>query len=303
MGDIVSAARQLIYIAGTGRTGSTLLGQCLSCSGEALFAGEITHVWKRGFVEDELCGCGSPVSQCSFWCMIAESMHLNDSASRHRVAKLRDQVSQFWRLPRVALGQRLNTIDDQAYCRIYRHMTEALATTSGRPVIVDSSKYPTDLAVLASGGLPLQVVHLVRDCRAVVFAWKKRKLRREIHWRQQYMPRYSTWRTAIAWRVFNRLIPRIAQQFKLNYQLVRYEQLMAGFPESLQDLQAELGMTSTNPSPSHQANVHHIAANPCRFEFNPQGMYLDEEWKSQLSSLDRWIVRLVGGRQQREYGY
>lgn len=294
---------RIVYIAGTGRTGSTLLGQCLSCSGQALFVGELTHLWKRGFVEDELCGCGRPVSQCGFWQHVAGELKLGEAVERSRLAELRDRVCRLGRWPLVALQRPLNSPDDQTYCGVYRQLTQTLAAVGGRQVIIDSSKYPTDLAVLAGGGLPLEVLHVVRDCRAVVYAWKKRKLRTEIHWRQEYMPRYSAWQTAVAWRVFNRLIPKIARQYELPYRMVRYEPLMLNFPRSLQELCVELGLPGVQPSDRSLANAHHVAANPSRFEFEPAAVRVDDEWKSQLSALDRWIVRVVCGSQQRALGY
>ena len=47
-----------MYIGGCGRNGSTWLGMCLERSPDVCFAGELTHLWQRGFLDDELCDCG-----------------------------------------------------------------------------------------------------------------------------------------------------------------------------------------------------------------------------------------------------
>ena len=46
---------------------------------------------------------------------------------------------------------------------------------------------------------------------------------------------------------------------------------------------------------------HVIGGNPSKFDFG--AIRLDEEWRTQLSGLDRLLVKCIAGRLQREYGY
>src|SRR4051794_25472795 len=58
---------RLIYIAGMSRSGSTLLDRLLGTSGTAVSLGEVAHLWGRGLVNGQLCGCSQPVPDCQFW--------------------------------------------------------------------------------------------------------------------------------------------------------------------------------------------------------------------------------------------
>ena len=57
----------VVSIGGSGRNGSTWLGLCLERSPDVCFAGELTHLWQRGFLDDERCGCRRPFSRYDFW--------------------------------------------------------------------------------------------------------------------------------------------------------------------------------------------------------------------------------------------
>ena len=293
---------ELVYIAGTGRNGSTLLGQCLSCHPDVLFAGELTHIWLRGFIENQLCGCGIPFRECEFWRSVAQGLETSIGLDWTRVSRLRDSVSPLRKLPRLLLGSAAIQDGEREYCAIYSELVESLAKTSQRSIVIDSSKYPTDLSVLLRGQVRLKVIHLVRDCNAVVFAWKKWKLRQEIHWQTQFMPRYSVWRTAVAWRVFNTMIPRIARKFGAVCTLVRYEDFVNEFPDSVGRIHAQLGIRTVEPAMQF-FSAHNVSGNPCRFDFDPGQIRLDEQWKKEASSLDRMIVRMLCGRQQHRFGY
>src|SRR5690349_13356603 len=57
---------QVLYIAGEGRSGSTVLAALLGTYENYVSVGEIRGVW-RAVETDELCGCGLQFSQCPFW--------------------------------------------------------------------------------------------------------------------------------------------------------------------------------------------------------------------------------------------
>ena len=57
----------VLYIAGTGRSGSTLLASILGEVEGVFAAGEVRYLWQRGLAERRLCGCGVPVRDCPVW--------------------------------------------------------------------------------------------------------------------------------------------------------------------------------------------------------------------------------------------
>jgi hypothetical protein len=58
---------RVLYVAGTGRSGSTLVAAMLGQLRGAFAAGEVRYLWQRGLSERRPCGCGTPVPDCPVW--------------------------------------------------------------------------------------------------------------------------------------------------------------------------------------------------------------------------------------------
>ena len=65
-------ATTVVYIAGSGRSGSTLLERMLGGLPGFVNAGEINDMFRRMARYDELCGCGLAFSACDFWVGVGE---------------------------------------------------------------------------------------------------------------------------------------------------------------------------------------------------------------------------------------
>ncbi len=305
----------IIYIAGAGRNGSTLVGQCLAAQHGFVFPGEITHVWRRGFMDNELCGCGNKFLDCDFWRQIANHSSMRELDIHNDVSLIRDRASRFSRIPVFFSGRRANHVDDGSYVEVYRRLIDLIGVVGNASWIIDASKYPTDLAVLIEHQKmlpPIHVLHLVRDCNATVYAWKKRKLRHEVHWQTQYMPRYGAVQTAIAWLAFNGLTKTLVTRYDIPYSLVRYEdfamepmKVLTQIFDGMRVSSAETLLSIVTPSAdsSHASSSHVIGGNPSKFCFDFGSIRLDEEWRTHLNSFDRFLVKCIAGRLQREYGY
>ena len=57
----------VLYIAGIGRSGSTLLCRTLGTVDGFLATGELMRIISRGVQTGDLCSCGDPVRQCELW--------------------------------------------------------------------------------------------------------------------------------------------------------------------------------------------------------------------------------------------
>src|SRR3954454_784259 len=91
----------VVFIGGFGRSGSTLLEALLSRVDGALALGEVEHLWERGVRDDEICGCGTPFSECPFWTGVGRLAFGGwEHVDVQRVLELKSAVVRQRHLPR-----------------------------------------------------------------------------------------------------------------------------------------------------------------------------------------------------------
>ncbi|ETK33486.1 hypothetical protein MPTA5024_24315 [Microbispora sp. ATCC PTA-5024] len=57
----------VVFIGGTGRSGSTLMSRILGAVPGFCAVGELCRIWDHGVRRDEKCACGVPFHECDFW--------------------------------------------------------------------------------------------------------------------------------------------------------------------------------------------------------------------------------------------
>jgi hypothetical protein len=305
-----AAARPVvIYIAGAGRSGSTLL-ELLLASGDGVVAGgELTYFWQRGVLENQLCGCGQAFTQCGFWREVAQALESDVERAQRRSA-LRDRCMAFSALPRL-IWPSLQGPGFEADLGEYRQSMErlyaALSRVAGRPVVIDSSKYPSEAFLLGSmeGVAPL-LVHLVRDPRGVVYSWQKKKRRPEIHWTTAFMPRYSTVKILGAWALFNSLCGVLRRTFPCGV-LVRYEDLVADPERELRRILDCVGRADGRVGVDGDRvtleTAHTVSGNPMRFRTGELQIREDAEWRTSMSAWKQALISVLMWPWLLAYGY
>src|SRR3954447_22091528 len=161
----------VLYLGGLGRSGTTVLERVLGELPGACSVGELVHLWGRGVLEDETCGCGHPFSQCPFWAEVGRRAFGGwDRAQAERMEQLRPRVDRTRFIPRLVaprlFGRRPAGLHEyvNAYLRLYR----AIGETTGGGVVIDSSKHSSlAFCLRTEPGIDLRVVHVVRDSRGV----------------------------------------------------------------------------------------------------------------------------------------
>ena len=59
--------KKLVYISGSGKSGSTLLDIILGDTENAFSIGELNHLFREGLIEKEYCTCNAIVKDCEIW--------------------------------------------------------------------------------------------------------------------------------------------------------------------------------------------------------------------------------------------
>ncbi len=176
-GQAASAART-IYIAGLGRSGSTVLGSCLGAPSGSIAIGEAYYLWSRGLGGQSDCGCLRPVAECPFWAPVLDRVSEQlGGATLAEMAKRADHAPRLRHVRRLVRDPSRLQRDHGPYLELRLALHRALAST-GHHTIVDSSKRASELLVLAA--IPeiaaeLTVVHLVRHPARTAASWAKPK--------------------------------------------------------------------------------------------------------------------------------
>lgn len=305
---------KVVYIGGYSRSGSTMLLRVLGEATTTVAVGELIYIWERGYLGDQLCGCGEPFTRCSFWNEISQAVFdlPSDKVPAAQLAGLQRRIHGYrafpalWMPPLRSVAYRR---DLSEYGDVVRRLYEAVSAVSGARVVLDSSKVPQFARMLSElPELDLHVVHLVRDSRGTAYSWQRQKIRTEIHWTTQAMDRHSLLRSSIEWDIFN-LLFGIDGRRPTSYTLIRYEDLVQDPGATLVAVARAIGeerMASELGSTSEEVGLkmsHTVAGNPSRFSSGKTRISADEEWRSAMRRRQQLVVTAATAPLLRHYGY
>jgi Sulfotransferase family len=304
----------IIYIAGAGRSGSTIIENRIATMLGVPAVGETVYLWHHGVVDDQRCGCGEPFSECPFWTAVMQQGNLQDHS---------EVLQRFWddrlhglrAIPRILLlGRRDKTFTEIA--RAYAALFSALAAVSGSTMLIDSSKEPGFwLFLRLVPGIRVKTVHVVRDSRAVAFSWRRLVVKPElVTQRIEHMGLIPSWKTAIKWNTVN-LIFSVARgrPHRNSYASIRYEDFAANPDQALAEVLKKLDLNSPVTTASGVAGgstlqrstlQHSVSGNPVRFEESRLSkIKVDDEWKRSMPRMMRTVVTMLSFPLLVAYGY
>ncbi|MEU9888090.1 sulfotransferase [Sphaerisporangium sp. NPDC051011] len=294
----------MVFIGGLGRSGTTLLERLLGEVQGVAPLGEVVHLWERGVIGKEPCGCGEPFTSCPFWRRVGIRAFGGWSTGlADRVLTLRRRVDRTRHIP--ALAARRCRVGLSGYTRAYSRVYEAAAQVAGGRVVVDSSKHASlAFCLRTSPVVDMSVVHVVRDPRAVAYSWRKQITRPEDG---RPMTRWPPLWTAVHWLVQNLAFELLARRGGTVIR-VRYEDLLADPPAVMQALLARLGLggvelTFLRPGVAELSVAHTCAGNPMRFAAGPLELSRDDNWCDRQPRLHRWLVTALTWPLMLQYGY
>ena len=272
MSETSLTSARVVFIGGSGRSGSTLIERLLGELPSVCNVGEVVHLWERGLQRGETCGCGTSLPACTFWTRVGEVafggwdrldlarfLEVKYSVDRNRyIFRLAASGRPGSRAGRVELGRRGEASTGwpaaswtpagpaapgglparaRWYADTYARLYAAIAQVSGCQVVVDSSKHASlAFCLRLSADIDLRVLHVVRDSRAVAYSWTKRIRRPEASAdSDEYMPTFSPARSALLWNALN-LGFGLLSSLGAPVRLIRYEDFVANPPGSLAEL-------------------------------------------------------------------
>jgi Sulfotransferase family len=300
---------RIVYVAGSGRSGSTVLGQVLGAIPNWAFCGEL----RQGFsilAANNLCGCGAPAQACDFWRAVVE--HAFDGFDRDMIERA-SYLTQRVSLHRHSLVH-LSPLKAPAFVRetaeyadIVTQVYQGIRSVSGCDVIVDSSKIPSYYFILKQADqLDIKVAHIVRDSRAVVYSNQRKKYDPSNTWGREYLLQQGLALTAVAWNLKNAFISSAIARGDESV-LLRYEDFVAAPDKALRQV-VDLVDPEQSPPPIRGGQLevgtqHTLGGNPVKFRTGPVQLRLDDEWQSMMGQGHRVLVTGLTWPMIAAYGY
>lgn len=301
---------KVLFIAGFGRSGSTLLGKILGQFDGFFFGSELRSIWGRGLIENRLCGCGTAFKECQVWKSIMDAAFGGmDLVDAQEMISLRESGARTRHLPFMMTpwGKRLLTARLAKFLDALEKLLGGIRDATGSQLIIDASKYPTYGYLL--GLIPsvdLYVVHLVRDPRAVAFSWSRKRIqpgREDLH-----MRRYGPAASSVRWVVRNLAAEAFWRRTPERYLMLRYEDFVSQPRVAIMRILDLVGESPQNTlfETDNSVNVgpnHGVWGNPGRFVQGAVNIHSNEKWKKEIKPWNRHVASLLTWPLLARYGY
>lgn len=303
---------KVVFIVGSGRSGTTLLGNLLGEHPSFFHAGEVQRLCGPLLSRGMLCGCRAPVAECGFWgSVLAEAFDPSavNGLTPKDAGDLREQAVRMRHLPRLlrAHGKEKGSDRLERYREISSRLYATIARRSGARVVVDSSKGVSDALALAMlPHVPSYFVHLVRDPRAVAYSWHRQKTERP---RKGNASHWTSGRVTRNWVMMQGTSELLRLQLgRDRWITVRYEDLLRHPSETLSKLLHFIGEPSEPEllivdGKVHLSPNHTAGGNGSRFRTGSVSLELDNEWVTRQLPRDRRISTAIAFPLLSRFGY
>jgi hypothetical protein len=289
-----------VFVAGWGRSGSTVLGAILGELPGWLSVGELRHLFAPGIT----CGCGELAATCPFWQEVVglvEREHGTIDTDRFGAEQWRAAAPK--QVPRL-LYRGVTAVGADYVVSVTDALYRAARQVSGDDVIVDVSKHPGS-AALVSWAPDTFLVHLVRDPRATAYSWSHRKMPR--------VQSMGTGEATLRWAEWNALTDLVLRRLPPGRRMrLRYEDFMRDPRGSVYALAAQVDPElATRGLPEglftargvHLGPNHMVDGNPSRFRTGDVSLVLDDVWRQELGARERALVTTVAWPLMLRYRY
>lgn len=287
---------EVLYISGSGRSGSTLLERVLNSSDRFFAVGEFHTLWRLP-IADITCSCGAKVADDDFWRNVLDVAGVG-AAERAELRRLEAIVARSGYVS--AAGYKLATLATDPQVRAYLApqfaIFDALSKLTGKPIIVDSSKAGPRAWAMASDPRS-RMLHLYRDPTDVIASWRSRKFDQGLG---TEMARPGVIAAATDWWKAEYFARKLARETAVA--MVDYRALCTSPRPILDTALAAAGIAGASGvawQDAHRvapaADYHSLNGNPDRFDRGTIAIASRRPDWSRYAALDRMTIRAAGG--------
>jgi len=292
---------KIIYIAGSGRSGTTIIDRVL---GTLDGVTSLNQVYPFGEPERQYCSCGNNIEHCPFWTEVMRNSAMLP-AGTGRLIQLREKIDHTRYLPLLftSVGRRFLNDSLQEYLGRLRDLYSAIAVASGGNILVDSSKVASRALILSMiPGFEVYVVHMIRDVRGVAYSWQKKKKRKG-----GYLTGPPFLQVLQSW-IINNIAAELLST-RLSYIRICYEDFARQPRQTVESIISSVEPISEkniefNGDRSIKLNtIHSISGNPDRFQAGLTEINADIEWQERLGKKKKLTAKLFSYPLIKRYGY
>jgi hypothetical protein len=267
---------RVLYMTGWCRSGTTVVGNLLNEVDGVVHVGELHYLWRNGVLgsgTNSTCGCGDPVTHCPLWSEVLGRVGGADPIAQARLwAAAQDHLVRTRHTARRPAG------DARELAARMSRLYATIAEVTGARVIVDSSKFPAEAALLAGASdVDIRILHMVRDPRATANSWLRPK---------DYIPAMGPVRSTLYWTGFNAASELVCRRHPESSLRLRYEDFVRDPRGRIADILRLLDL-DTEPSISADGAAvlglnHTVTGNPDRLARGPIRVRPDDRWRRDL---------------------
>jgi hypothetical protein len=293
---------KLLYIAGTGRNGSTLLERILNEIPGVFAAGEFGR--NARYNRSKICLCGEKLTVCPVWQAITNE--INSQLDEEKFLQLDRKYNDpkgIERLKLLTQQKKIKLADDfKQYLQGLAIKYQAIHKHKPGQIITDSSIdvwYGYYLSLIPS--IDLYIVHLIRDPRGVSYSRQQLKFASP-RAKKPWTPQIPYSKSALSWVKRNIFIEmKLARSGK--YLRVHYEDLIENPSAVVKEIADLLNLKLENidfikensENKVFLGESHLIGGNLDALKKGPEEIVLkrDERWKHHMKWLDIMLVTFI----------
>ena len=300
---------RVVYVAGSGHTGSTLLALLLDSHPSIVSVGEIAvkpKVRRTGDDGRQKCSCGATIGDCDFWQRLFRRVRddgfdvgpghwMNDYRPEkrwlrrlfaHDSSYSRVRQFQLWAADHLPFHAATIRRTDAANVSFIRAAMEI----AGASVFCDTTKQTMRLRrLLILPQLDVKVITLVRDVRGYAASAKRRG--------------YTVRHAAETWLKDQKLLADITSRLSPHRRFhLRYEDLCTDVVRTLCEVYSFCDVEDFEPGAVITSRNHHVLGNSMRLQGTIR-VHLDDRWRAILTQEEEYQILEIAGELNGRFGY